>query len=106
MARRRSSIRASASLRKLPCASVSGLPQRSAVQMAKLLLLSRDLHGQALAQVARAHARRVQMPHQIDGAMDQIERCRRSSGKWPFPAAASSGAAAKAAANSSSLAVR
>jgi hypothetical protein len=47
----------------------------AAVKLAKLLLLRRNLDQQALAQIARAYARRVEMLHQVDGAAHQVQSC-------------------------------
>ena len=45
--------------------------------MVKLVLLRCDLYQQALAQIARAHAGRVELLHQFDAAAQQFKRrCR------------------------------
>ena len=75
--------------------------------MAELVLLRRDLDQQALAQIARAHAGRVEMLHQVDAAPHQLER-RGDSAASRAPAAPSGSreSGSKAAASSSSLAAR
>ena len=76
MLRRRSSMRASASARKLRWTSssdLSGRP-RAGKQLGKLVLLGGNLYQQALAQVAGAHAGRVKMLYQVDAAAQQFKR--------------------------------
>ena len=87
------------------CGSVRLSCRRFAVQMAKLLLLRRDLDQQAFAQVARAHAGRIEMLHQLDGAAHQLERAASSDVAVPRPARLRE-PAQNAAASSSSLAAR
>ena len=63
---------ASASARKLRWGSSSSSGCRfgvwRGVELGKLLLLRGNLDHQALAQIARAHAGRIEMLHQVDGA--------------------------------------
>ena len=76
------------------------------IQMAELVLLGGNLDQQALAQIAGAHAGRVEMLHQVDAAAHQLERRGMVLDRRPPAALSSSSDCSKAAASSSSLAAR